>query len=133
MARSLTPFLMFTGCAEAAINFYVSLFPNSGIDEIERYGPGQMGAEGSVKRVDFIVAGQRLIAIDSPIKHAFDFTPSVSLFVECESEIELDAAFASLSDGGGVLMPPNNYGFSTKFGWVNDKFGVSWQLNLSNK
>ena len=67
--------------------------------------------------------------IDSPIKHAFTFTPSFSLFVECESEAELDAAFARLSDGGSVLMPPGNYGFSTKFAWVNDRFGVSWQLN----
>jgi predicted 3-demethylubiquinone-9 3-methyltransferase (glyoxalase superfamily) len=120
---------MFEGVAEAAMNFYVTLFPDSEIGRIERYGPGEMGAEGSVKRADFTVAGQRVICIDSPIKHAFTFTPSFSLFVECESEAELDAAFARLSDGGSVLMPPGNYGFSTKFAWVNDRFGVSWQLN----
>ncbi|MBT5874623.1 MAG: VOC family protein, partial [Candidatus Latescibacteria bacterium] len=58
------------------------------------------------------------------------FTPAISFFVECESESELDGAFKSLSDAGSVLMPPDNYGFSTKFTWVNDRFGVSWQLNL---
>ena len=65
------------------------------------------------------------------MKHAFTFTPSISLFVECESEAEMDATFSRLSDGGGVLMPLDNYGFSTRFGWLTDRFGVSWQLNLS--
>ena len=131
MAHAVRPFLMFEGSAEAAVNFYVTLFPDSGIQRIERYGPGEPGPEGSVKRADFTVAGQRLICIDSFVKHAFTFTPSVSLFVDCESEAELDAAFGQLSDGGSVLMPPGNYGFSTKFAWVSDRFGVSWQLNLS--
>lgn len=130
MAHAVTPFLMFEGSAEAAVNFYVSLLPGSAIERIERYGTGGPGAEGSVKRADFTVAGQPLIAIDSPIKHAFTFTPSVSLFVDCESEAELDEAFGQLSDGGSVLMPPANYGFSTKFTWVSDRYGVSWQLNL---
>ena len=67
---------------------------------------------------------------DSPAKHAFTFTPSISLFVECADEAELDEAFRNLSAGGAVLMPPGNYGFSTKFAWVQDRFGVSWQLNL---
>jgi predicted 3-demethylubiquinone-9 3-methyltransferase (glyoxalase superfamily) len=130
MAHAVTPFLMFEGSAEAAVNFYVTLFPGSGIERIERYGAGEPGPEGSVKRADFTVAGQRLSCIDSFVKHAFTFTPSVSLFVDCESEAELDAAFGQLSDGGSVLMPPANYGFSTKFAWVSDRFGVSWQLNL---
>ena len=130
MARSVTPFLMFEGAAEAAMNFYVSVFRGSEVKHIERYGPGEPGKEGSVKRADFRVAGQDLICIDSPAKHAFTFTPSVSLFVECESEPEFDAVFGRLSEGGAVLMPPGNYGFSTKFAWLNDRFGVSWQLNL---
>ena len=61
---------------------------------------------------------------------AFTFTPSVSLFVDCADEEEFDRAFGTLSEGGSVLMPPDNYGFSTKFVWLNDRFGVSWQLNL---
>jgi predicted 3-demethylubiquinone-9 3-methyltransferase (glyoxalase superfamily) len=130
MANSVTPFLMFEGPAEAAMNFYVSLFPGSTVDRVERYGPGEPGAEGSIKLATFTVAGQRLLCIDSPIKHAFTFTPSISLFVECASEAELDSVFGQLSAGGSVLMPPGGYGFSTKFAWVSDRFGVSWQLNL---
>ena len=61
---------------------------------------------------------------------AFTFTPAISLFVECEDEAELDTAFARLSDGGAALMPPGDYGFSRKFAWLADRFGVSWQLNL---
>lgn len=130
MAKSVTPFLMFEGTAEAAANFYVSLFRGSAIKKLERYGPGEDGPEGTVKRCEFVVAGLPLRCFDSPIKHGFTFTPSVSLFVDCESEAELDAAFAQLSSGGAVLMPPDNYGFSAKFAWVSDQFGVSWQLNL---
>ena len=129
-ALSVAPFLMFEGTAEAAANLYVSLFRDSSIQKIERYGPGENGAEGSVKQCQFMVAGLPLRCFDSPIKHAFTFTPSVSLFVDSESEAELDAAFGKLSANGTVMMPPDNYGFSSKFAWVSDRFGVSWQLNL---
>src|SRR5437763_4605532 len=78
MAKSVTPFLMFEGAAEAAANLYVSLFRNSLIEKIERYGPGEQGAEGKVKQCHFIVAGLPLRCFDSPIKHPFTFTPSVS-------------------------------------------------------
>lgn len=130
MARSTTPFLMFEGAAEEAMRLYVSLFPDSRIKQIDRYGPGEPGAEGSVRLARFTVAGQELMCIDSPAKHAFTFTPSVSLFVECESAEELERVFGALSEGGQVLMPLDGYGFSARFGWVNDRFGVSWQLNL---
>lgn len=130
MAHTITPFLMFEGAAEEAMRFYVSLFARSEVRQIELYKSGEMGPEGSVKRADFTLAGQDLVCIDSPARHAFTFTPSISLFVDCESEAEFDTAFAQLSSGGTVLMAPDNYGFSRKFGWTNDRFGVSWQLNL---
>ena len=129
MARSLTPFLMFEGAAEQAMTFYVSLFPRSEVRLVERWKPGEPGREGSFKRAEFTVAGRDIIALDSPVKHDFTFTPAISLFVECESEKELDGVYAKLSEGGQVFMPLDNYGFSRKFGWVNDRFGVSWQLN----
>src|SRR5439155_5669683 len=73
-------------------------------------------------------------SVRQPVKHAFTFTPAISLFVECANEAELDEAFKQLSAGGQALMPPGNYGFSTKFAWVNDRFGFrgncSWQLNV---
>lgn len=70
------------------------------------------------------------MCIDSPMKHGFTFTPAISLFVQCADEAELNRLYAALADGGAELMPLGNYGFSPKFGWVNDRFGVSWQLNL---
>lgn len=71
------------------------------------------------------------MCIDSPVKHAFTFTPSMSIFVECENDAELTRVFDQLAVGGKVMMPLNNYGFSTRFGWLADRFGVSWQLNLA--
>jgi len=131
MSRSIATALMFQErSAEEAMNLYVSLFQGSEVVQVERYGPGEQGTEGSIKRANFKLAGHDLMCMDSPVKHQFSFTPSISLFVECENKAELDEAFNRLSAGGAVLMPLDNYGFSTKFGWVNDRFGVSWQLNL---
>ena len=65
------------------------------------------------------------------MKHAFSFTPAFSLLVECTSDDEISRLCAALVDGGGALMPLGEYGFSRKFAWVNDRFGVSWQLNLA--
>ncbi|MNC27511.1 3-demethylubiquinone-9 3-methyltransferase [compost metagenome] len=72
------------------------------------------------------------MCIDSYVKHGFSFTPSISLYVNCASEAELDTVFEQLSQGGNVLMPLGEYPFSRKFGWVADRFGVTWQLNLPN-
>ena len=130
MARAVATLLMFDGVAEKAMKLYVSLFGGSQIDRLERYGPGEQGAEGTVKRAEFTLGGPRLMCIDSPVKHGFTFTPSISIFVDCMDEAELEHAFKQLAKGGSVLMPLDNYGFSTKFGWINDRYGVSWQLNL---
>ena len=131
MPARISPFLMFEGNAEAAIHFYTSLFPGSHLDEIARYGAGEPGPEGTVKIARFTITGQSILASDSFVKHAFSFTPALSLFVECESEAEIDRIYAALLEGGNALMPIDNYGFSRKFGWVNDRFGVSWQLNFA--
>jgi predicted 3-demethylubiquinone-9 3-methyltransferase (glyoxalase superfamily) len=64
------------------------------------------------------------------VKHSFTFTPAVSLFVRCDSEEEVSRLCSALAEGGNVLMPVGNYGFSRRFAWVNDRFGVSWQLNF---
>jgi predicted 3-demethylubiquinone-9 3-methyltransferase (glyoxalase superfamily) len=131
MPTSVRPFLMFEGRAEEAMTFYVSLFPDAKVRDIVRYGAGQAGAEGSVMKASFSVAGQTVMCIDSPVKHAFTFTPAFSLFVECESEVDIERFAAALAAGGTVLMPLGDYGFSRRFTWLNDRFGVSWQLNLS--
>ena len=130
MTRAICTQLMFEGSAEEAMTFYISLFPGSAVTSIERYGPGQAGQEGSVKRATFTLGNHALACIDSPAKHAFTFTPSTSLFVDCADLSELERAYKALAEGGKALMPLDNYGFSQRFGWVADRFGVSWQLNL---
>ena len=130
MALGITVFLMFTGQAEEAMQFYVGLFPNSKVVAVERYGRDQAGPEGTIKKAEFILCGQRFMCIDSPITHDFGFTPAISLFVECKDEEEFQRYYDALVRDGKVLMPVGDYGFSRKFAWVNDRFGVSWQLNM---
>ena len=125
-----TPFLMFQGNAEEAMSAYVALFPDSEIEELQRNGPEDQGPEGMLKLARIRVAGQSVRIFESPVKHAFDFTPSFSFFVDCDSEEELDRLVAALAEGGQFLMPTGSYGFSRKFAWFNDRFGVSWQINL---
>jgi predicted 3-demethylubiquinone-9 3-methyltransferase (glyoxalase superfamily) len=132
--QSLATCLMFVGDqhgrADEAMNFYVSLFEDSRITDVERYGAGEGEPEGTVKRARFSLKGREFIAMDSGRDHAFTFTPAVSIFVNCDREKEVDELYARLSDGGKVLMPLQAYDFSPRFGWVNDRFGVSWQLYL---
>ncbi len=119
------------GKAEEAMNFYISLIPGSAIVKIVRHTKTSGGVEGSVLLATFRVGDQTALCTDSAIQHAFTFTPSFSFFVECESEQQLERLFGALAEGGAVLMPLDNYGFSRRFGWVNDRFGVSWQMNLA--
>ncbi|WP_334173498.1 VOC family protein [Sinomonas sp.] len=130
-SQKITTFLMFEGNAEKAMDFYRSLFDDAEVVTLSRYGADGPGTEGTVQHATFTLAGQQFMCIDSPAHHEFTFTPAVSLFVQCESEAEIDRLYAALAEGGGELMPLGNYGFSTKFGWVNDRFGVSWQLSLA--
>jgi predicted 3-demethylubiquinone-9 3-methyltransferase (glyoxalase superfamily) len=132
MTRFVEPFLMFQGGdAEAAMRFYVSLFEGGEILELTRHPLGAGVVEGKVMRGVFSIGGQTVRCSDSPPIHPFGFTPSVSLLVECDSEGELERLSAALNEGGQVLMPLGDYGFSKRFTWVNDRFGVSWQLNLA--
>ncbi len=127
---NVTPFLMFTGQAGEAINFYETVFPDTKVKSVTKYKAGENGKQGTVKTATIEIAGQRIMFTDSPVKHDFEFTPSFSFFVECENEDQLKKRFAKLSDSGKVMMPLDDYGLSQQFGWVSDKFGVSWQLNL---
>ena len=131
--QKVTPFLMFQNAdAEEAMNFYVSLVEDSEIKSIIRYGANEPGDEGTVMLATFSLKGQEFMCIDSNVKHAFTFTPSFSIYLTCSTEDEINLLYQKLLEGGQALMPLNDYGFSKKFGWVNDRFGVSWQLNLED-
>ena len=123
--------LMFSGQAEEAMSFYAALFPQSSIESIERYGSDYPGPEGQVVHGRFRLAGQLFLAMDSATEQPFTFTPSMSFFVTCADELEIDRLAAALSEAGTVLMELGSYPFATKYAWVQDRFGVSWQLILA--
>lgn len=118
------------GAAQAAMDFYCETFPESSVVSVERYAAGEAGPAGTIKVATFAICGREFMCADSPITHGFTFTPSSSTFVDFDSADELERVFSILSNGGHTLMPLGNYGFSRRFGWLNDRFGVSWQLNL---
>jgi predicted 3-demethylubiquinone-9 3-methyltransferase (glyoxalase superfamily) len=134
--QKIVPCLWFDKDAEEAMNFYVSVFANSQakIVSIKRYPeevPAEFmkGMEGKVLTGQFDLAGHRFMALDGG-PH-FAFTPAISFFVRCQTEDEVDRYWNSLSDGGTVLMPLDKYPFSEKYGWIQDKYGVSWQVILA--
>jgi predicted 3-demethylubiquinone-9 3-methyltransferase (glyoxalase superfamily) len=132
--QKITAFLMFQNSnAEEAMNFYISLFDNSKIVIINRYGANEAGKEGTVIHAVFSLNGQEFMCIDSSVKHEFSFTPAMSLYVKCDTEEEINKVFKELSEGGRILMPLGPYPFSERFGWLDDKYGVSWQLTLEKK
>jgi predicted 3-demethylubiquinone-9 3-methyltransferase (glyoxalase superfamily) len=128
MATNIRTYLLFEGAAEEAMNYYVSLFPNSVVLTSQKYEEGD--SKGKLSLGTFTLAGREFMCIDSPIKHDFGLTPAISIFVDCDSATEQEGLFEALSTDGEILMPLDNYGFSTRFTWVQDRFGVSWQLNL---
>ena len=121
------PFLMYQGgVAEEAIRSYLDVLPG-GIEVLEHYGPDGPGPEGTVFRGEAVIAGLRVRFFDSFVAHDFGFTPSLSLFVDLDDPAEVDRVADAL--GVEAMMPPGEYGFSRRFAWVADRYGVSWQLN----
>ncbi len=139
--QKMIPCLWFDKEAEAAMNYYISVFSDalektadSKIISIKRY-PQEVpetfmeGMQGKVLTSIFELAGYRFMALDGgPL---FQFTPTVSFFVWGQSEREVDALWARLSDGGTVFMPLDAYPFSKRYGWIQDKYGISWQIILA--
>ena len=130
-SQKITTFLMFPGTAEEAMNYYTSIFDQSEIISISRYGANETGKEGTVLHATFSLKGQEFMCIDSSNKDLHAFTPAMSLFVSCDTEEEINQVFNKLAQDGAVLMPLTHSPWSAKFGWVQDKYGVSWQLNLA--
>ena len=130
MIRSVETQLMFTGSAREAMNLYVETLGGS-IIELEVYPEDHPSLANKILRASFQIGGQRFSCIDSDPVHSFTFTPSMSVFVELDSVEELRRVSDILANGGELLMPPDNYGFSELFVWLNDRYGVSWQLNYT--
>jgi predicted 3-demethylubiquinone-9 3-methyltransferase (glyoxalase superfamily) len=114
--QKITPFLWFNGQAEEAANLYTSLFKNSKIGNIARYGEAGPGPKGSVMSVTFQLDGQEFIALNGGPQ--FTFSPAVSFLVSCETQEEVDRLWEKLSEGGRT----------NRCGWLQDKFGLSWQI-----
>ena len=132
--QKITPSLWFQGQAEEAMNFYLSIFKNSRTVSIKRYPDKPMpglpmeGLEGKVLTEIFELEGQRFMALDGgPI---FKFNPSVSFIINCSTTEEVDYYWDKLSSGGSVLMPIQKWPFSERYGWLNDTYGVSWQIGV---
>lgn len=128
MATSVSTHIMFQGAAHEAVELYKSVFPVFVVQRQELHEDGDLKGKLRLAHVSF--AGHDLIIFDSPPVHEFTFTPSMSLFVEFDDDAALRQAFEVLSQEGTVAMPLGDYGFSPLFGWVQDRYGVSWQLSL---
>lgn len=116
--------------AANALDAYLSIFADGKVLSDNRYGPEGPGAEGTVIMAEIEIAGQRLRLSDSFIDHEWTLTPAVSIAVDCESPEEQQRLFTALGEGGTVFMPLDDYGFGP-FGWVSDRFGLTWQLGLA--
>jgi predicted 3-demethylubiquinone-9 3-methyltransferase (glyoxalase superfamily) len=114
--KKIVPFLWFNDNAEEAMNFYVGIFGNSKVIEVSRYGDAGPGPKGSVMTATFQLEGQEFYALNGG-PH-FSFTPAISMFVNCETQEEVDTLWGKLSAGGTI----------EQCGWLRDKFGLSWQI-----
>ena len=114
--QKITPFLWFDGNAEEAANYYISIFKNSKMGKISRYGDAGPGPKGSAMSVTFQIEGQEFFALNGGPQ--FKFTPAISLFVDCKTQEEVDDLWDKLSAGGRT----------DRCGWLQDKFGLSWQI-----
>lgn len=114
--QKITPFLWFDGRAEEAANFYTSIFKNSKVQSVSRYGDAGPGPKGSVMLATFLLDGQEFTALNGGPQ--FTFSPAISFFVRCETQAEVDELWEKLSEGG----------IKRNCGWLQDKFGVSWQI-----
>jgi predicted 3-demethylubiquinone-9 3-methyltransferase (glyoxalase superfamily) len=114
--QKITPFLMFNNQLEEAVNLYISVFKNSKIESVSRYGGEGSGPKGAMMSASFQIQGQEFMAFNGG-PH-FTFSDGISLFVNCETQEEVDALWEKLSEGGE----------KGQCGWLKDRFGISWQI-----
>ena len=124
----MKPFITFEGQGQAAIDLYQSIFPSFQLDSIQHHAAPH---DSLIMMAKFSIQGRGVMISDSPISHEWEITPGISFFLEVESVEVLQGLSERLAVAGKVMMPAGNYGFSTMFTWVEDQFGVNWQLNVN--
>ena len=146
---SVSPFLMFEGHAQQAIELYTSVIPRSNVESVMHFeadalqqttdaaasdsNPAVDAHEPLVMMAVLNLDGMRLLLNDSPIHHQFTFTPATSLYFETQDLAEYESVLAGLGEGGTFLMEDrDDYGFAERFAWLNDRLGVSWQLSYNS-
>lgn len=126
--QTISPFLTFCGNAEEAMNFYISVFPNSKVIFLTHISKADRGEEGKILNGTFELKGQQFMVMDMEKQLCPEFTCAINLFINCVDEEEFDFFFAKLSEGGTVMMGPEPILHLQKAAWVTDQFGVTWQL-----
>ena len=123
----MRPFITFEQRAQEALDFYSATFPSFKLHTTQHHAEPH---DALIMLATFSIRGQELMISDSPIHHEWGITPGVSFFLDVDNETNLLSLTEQLSDEGKVMMPPGNYGFSKQFAWVEDRFGINWQLNV---
>ena len=123
----MRPFITVEKRAQEALDFYQGTFPSFSLESLQHHAEPH---QDLVMLATFSVRGQAVMISDSFVEHEWGITPGISFFIDAESEDELNGLANALCVDGQVHMPAGNYGFSTMFAWVEDRFGVNWQLNL---
>ena len=123
----MRPFITVEKRAQEALDFYQGTFPSFSLESLQHHAEPH---QDLVMLATFSVRGQAFMISDSFVEHEWGITPGISFFIDAESEDELNGLANALCVDGQVHMPAGNYGFSTMFAWVEDRFGVNWQLNL---
>lgn len=131
MNQRITPFLWFDGQAEAAARRYTKLFAHSKIAHLKKWGEGSPFPKDQVMSCSFELNKYLFHAFDAGPR--FKFNPTISFFVDCTAAEEVDRYWQTLSEGGKIMMPLDSYPWSSRYGWVQDQFGISWQVMYRNQ
>jgi predicted 3-demethylubiquinone-9 3-methyltransferase (glyoxalase superfamily) len=143
VTQKLTLFIAFKGNAEEAMTFYTSLFEDAEVVQVVRATEEDAGwTAGTLQHAIFRLCGQQFMCINTPPPgnrlysiapwDDFSINPAMTIYVRRETKEDFDSLYEALSEGGEIYLPAASYGFSSRFAWVNDRYGVSWRINLAS-
>ena len=131
MAKRTSTMLMLRGHTEEALNFYVTLFDGAQITYMDYFGPEDRIMKGKVRLAHIDLLGQSYLCTDSPFDPQYPLTPAISIYVECTTKKEFKLLLDKLSVDGDNVVPVRKVDDKNHFGWVQDRFGLSWQINYA--